>query len=1058
MSLNIYTGNRMEILVEALAGAVAGPLDPFSPETILVQSKGMQRWLAMELSKRFGVWANCEYPFPNRFVEKLFQEVLEKGPDTSLFDPPVLSWRLMEILPGLLDDAACARLQGYLAGGRRELKLYQLAARIADTFDQYTLFRGEMLEEWEKGRESHWQALLWRSLVAGAGSTHRAGRQKRFLRELDGWVRNGGKLPPRLAVFGISWLPKFHLDVLEAVSRCTEVNLFVMSPCREYWADILPSRRRARLSPSERDMSTEGNPLLASLGRLGKEFSEILVEYEAIGSGQGDLYRDAAGDTFLTTLQNDILELKGSEEGTVEKIPVAPGDRSLGIHSCHGPMREVEVLHDNLLAMFEEMDGLTPRDILVMTPDIETYAPYVSAVFEGNPDPAVRIPFSIADRSIRGEGRLIRPLLAILELPGRRFPVTGVMDVLSAGPIHARFGLEADHLDLVRSWLEETRVRWGLDGEEREREGFPRYSENSWRSGLDRLLLGYALPEGDGLFAGVLPYDSMEGDAAETLGRFTLFVERLHGLAAELDRPRTLPEWGGLCRRILEDFFAPADEEAGELAMITGLLDGLDVLPEKSGFAGTIGLAVFRSWLTEGMEKQDRGLGFLTGGVTFCAMLPMRSIPFRVIALLGMNDGAFPRQERPLGFDLIARERKPGDRSLCDEDRYLFLEALLSARERLHISFTGQSIRDNAPLPPSVLVDELLDYLGRRFSDGSREFPASLVTRHRLQPFSPSYFTGETGLSSYSEENYRAVRRRMEGIRALPPFFSGPLAEPPEEFREVSPANLLAFYDNPARYLLRNRLGIRLDGQAPPLDDREPFDLDSLDAFLIRREMLELLLDGKDLEECRDLVKARGILPPARQGEMLFDGLAAEVSGLAGRIRELTGGHPPLASLQVDLEIDGFRISGRISGVWPDRLIRYRCGKCSGRDRLRLWIEHLILSACAPEGRSGESILVTLDAEPRFEPVADAVPILRTLLGYYWQGLTRPLKFFPRTSFAFANKRDLNNARTVWSGERFPENIDPYYALCFAETDPLDGEFQELAIAILEPMLAHQVE
>jgi exodeoxyribonuclease V gamma subunit len=456
------------------------------------------------------------------------------------------------------------------------------------------------------------------------------------------------------------------------------------------------------------------------------------------------------------------------------------------------------------------------------------------------------------------------------------------------------------------------------------------------------------------------------------------------------------------------------------------------------------------------MEKQDRGLGFLTGGVTFCAMLPMRSIPFRVIALIGMNDGAFPRQERPQGFDLIARERKPGDRSLRDEDRYLFLEALLSARERLHISFTGQSIRDNAPLPPSVLVDELLDYLGSRFSDGSREFPASLVTRHRLQPFSPSYFTGETGLSSYSEENYRAVRRRMEGIRSLPPFFSGPLPEPPEEFREVSPANLLAFYDNPARFLLRNRLGIRLDGQAPPLDDREPFDLDSLDAFLIRREMLELLLDGKGLEDCRELVKARGILPPARQGEMLFDGLAAEVSGLAGRIRELTGGHPPLASLQVDLEIDGFRISGRITGVWPDRLIRYRCGKCSGRDRVRLWIEHLILSACAREGRPVESILLTLDAEPRFEPVADAVPILRTLLGYYWQGLARPLKFFPRTSFSFANKRDLNNARTVWSGERFPENNDPYYALCFAETDPLDGEFQELAIAILEPMLSRQ--
>lgn len=1056
MSLNVFTGNRMERLVDALADTVAGPGDPFTPETIVVQSKGMQRWIAMELAKRLGVWANCRYPFPNSFIGELFGSALTDMPDDSPFNPSILTWRIMEVLPRLLDDPAFAVLQGYLAGNRRELKLYQLACRIADTFDQYTLFRGEVLEGWEGGGEGHWQALLWRSLVAGAGSCHRWNSRKRFLGELDGWVLKGGNLPPRVAVFGISWLPKFHLDVLSAVSRRTDVNLFTMSPCREYWADILPPRTRARLPRAEQALGAEGNPLLASLGRLGREFSDTLLEYDAAGGGEIDLYREAVGDTILAVLQNDILDLRGGECGEVEKISVTPGDRSLTVHSCHGPMREVEVLHDSLLAMFEEMDGLAPRDILVMTPDIETYAPYVSAVFEGNPDQAARIPFSIADRNLRGEGRLARPLLDILNLPGRRFPVTGVMEILSASPVHARFGLEAADLDLVRSWLEETRIRWGFDTGEREREGFPPFRENSWRAGLDRLLLGYALPEGAGLFADILPYDDMEGDAAESLGRFVLFVERLHGLVEELDRPRSLPEWGILCRRILEEFFAPGDEEADERAAITGLLDGLDALPLQSGFTGSVELSVFRSWLGQGMEKQERGLGFLTGGVTFCAMLPMRSIPFRVIALLGMNDGAFPRRERPLGFDLIARDRKPGDRSLRDEDRYLFLEALLSARERLHISYTGQSVRDNAPLPPSVLVDELLDYLGTRFTDGSRAFPSTLVVRHRLQPFSPAYFNGMSGLFSYSEENYRAVRRRMDGTRPVPPFVSTPLPNPAEEMREVPLGALLAFYDNPSRYLVRNRLGIVLDEQSPPLDDREPFELNSLDAFFVRREILEMSLAGKDLKECRDIVTARGILPPAGQGAMLFDSLAAEAAGLAGRIRELTGVRAPREPLLVEREIDGLLITGRVSGVWPERMIRYRCGKCSGRDRIRLWIEHLFLSLLASQGCPTESVLLTLDAETRFAPVADVDPILLVLLGYFREGLTRPLKFFPCTSFAYAGKRNLNSARTVWSGDRFPEKGDPYYALCFGETDPLDGEFEELAIAILEPMLVHQ--
>jgi exodeoxyribonuclease V gamma subunit len=420
-----------------------------------------------------------------------------------------------------------------------------------------------------------------------------------------------------------------------------------------------------------------------------------------------------------------------------------------------------------------------------------------------------------------------------------------------------------------------------------------------------------------------------------------------------------------------------------------------------------------------------------------------------------MNDGAFPRQEKPFSFDLMAREKRPGDRSLRDEDRYLFLEALLSVRERLHISYAGQSIKDNTVLPPSVLVEELLDYLGTRFSGSTQDFPASIVTRHRLQPFSPAYFNGEAGFTGYSEHDYRAVRLRMEGTRPRLPFFSGPLPAPPEELRELAPADLLAFFDNPVRFLLRTRLGLRLDVQSPPLDDREPFELDTLDAFLVRSEVLALLLDGKPLAECRQVVKARGILPPARQGDLLFDGLAAEVAGLAERVRELSGGRPPEEGSQVDLEIDGFRISGPLPGICPERLLRYRCGKCSGRDMVRLWIEHLLLASLASDDLPEESVLVTLDTEVRLAPVADSVAILRGLLGYYWQGLTQPLKFFPRSSYAFAGTKELGKAVKVWSGDPFPERNNPYYALCFGDTDPLDDDFEAVSLAVFAPLLAH---
>jgi len=1045
----------MELLVETFAETLTSPADPFAPEIIVVQSKGLQRWLAMELAKRFGVWANCEYPFPNKCVRDLFRLVVREIPETSPFEPSLMRWRIMRLLPAQLESPVFESLRGYFAGENLDLKRYQLAGKIADTFDQYTLFRGDMLEEWERGQESHWQAVLWRALVAEIGNLHRAELQKRFFRALAQGEGGVHDFPSRITVFGISYLPMYHLDFLAAVSLISEVNLFVMSPCREYWSDILPNRSLVRLPPEERSQRIEGNPLLASLGRLGRDFSELIVDCSAASGGAEDLYRQTPGATLLEMVQNDILALEGAGDAGHEKLAVQAADPSLRIHSCHSPMREVEVLHDTLLKMFSDMEGLSPRDILVMTPDIECYAPYIAAVFEGSPDSGRRIPYSIADRSMRSKGSISEALLAIFDLPGKRFPVTAVLDILMFSPIAEKFGFELSDLEFVRSWLEELRVRWGIDEDDRKREGFPPYRENSWRAGLDRLLLGYAMPDEGALFDGILPFDDMEGDSPGLAGKLVRFVEMLYTLVDTLDRQRTLSQWETVCREILADFIFPGEDETQEISFLNGLFDTLRSLPEQTDFVDEVGLPVFRSWLEGELDRQEQGLGFMTGGVTFCAMLPMRSIPFRVIVLLGMNDGEFPRQNRPTGFDLIAREPRRGDRSLRDEDRYLFLEALLSARERFIVSYTGQSIRDNAGIPPSVLVDELVEYLGQRFSDGSDSFPAELVIHHRLQPFSPEYFTGAGGLFSFSEDNFRAVCSRLEGIRPVTPFFTELLPEPPEELREVSLASLLAFFDNPAKYLLRNRVGLRLDDLAPPLEDREPFGLEPLDAYHVRRQLLDQLLAGLDTEQLLALTRAQGILPPAQQGEIVFRGLEEQVTEFAAGIRYLIGELPPLEPLELDIRVGLFRISGRLSGIWPEVLLRSRCAKHSGRDQMRLWIEHLLLNETKRGGYPVVSALATTDGIMRLLPVKESGECLRLLLDFYWTGLRQPLKFFPRASFAYGRKWDLGSARSVWCGDHFPEGDDPYYQLCFGDTDPLDDEFERVTRAILDPLVQH---
>jgi len=1057
MALKLYTSNRMEHLLEAAAALLANPLSgsPLTAETIIVQSKGMQRWLSMELAKRFGVWANARYPFPNKFVADICRSVLADKDDGSGFTPGVMRWKIMALLPGLMDRPQFAELKGYLSSGSRGMKLYQLAGKIADLFDQYTLYRGEMITSWEKGGGEGWQPILWRAVCAEAAGLHREALRKSFLTAIREHRADPALFPERLTVFGISSLPRFHMDILGAVATHTEVNLFVLSPCEVYWGDIVPGRVLCRLPAAETAGVDSGNPLLASLGRLGRDFSNLVLDYEYLHGGGRELYTPAEGESLLALLQNDLLRLQVGEGSRAAVL--TEGDRSITIHSCHSPMREVEVLFDNILEMFESLPGLKPRDILVMTPDIELYAPYIDAIFDGEGEQHKKIPYSIADRSILTDGRVAATFLAILTLGEGRFQAPTVMDILAADSVRSCFALTAAEIDLIRSWIEETRIRWGLNGAARESAGLPGYSEQSWSAGLDRLLLGLAMADDDGsLFADIIPYDAMEGGSIKTLGKLVTFVERLHGVVTEFCRARTVREWADFCRNVLDLFFLDEGENAGQTLAIYEILDELENLAGASGFNGDLDLAVIRAWLGEHITVRQRGLGFMTGGVTFCAMLPMRSIPFRVVTMLGMNDGDFPRQNRPAGFDLIARNPMPGDRSLRNEDRYLFLEALLSARDRLYISHVGQGARDNARIPPSVLVCELLDYLGQRLRLSETQLEGRIYQQQRLQPFSPAYFSGSGNLFTYSAENFKAVCGVTERLESVPEFITTPLPEPAAEMLEISIQSLLAFFRNPCRYLLTNRLGIRLDDIPPPLEEREPFAISPLDRYYLMGDIIRCTLEEGDVASLLPLARARGVLPPAAQGERAFETARCTAESLAGRVKAVIGDVEQLPPLDLDLAVGRFRIRGRLADIWPKNLVRYRTARFGGRDAIRLWLKHLLLNLAETGSYPATSVLITEDATIRLGPVARPLELLHELLEFYYTGLCRPLRFFPKSSFDYARKSSLESALNTWENGDYPEAADPYYRIVFAEREALNDEFRRLALAVFKPFNEHR--
>ena len=587
MGLNLHTSNRLETLLEGLVAVVQKPLPSvLQPEIVVVQSVGMGRWLSLQLAKQQRICANVQFPFPRKFLSEVFRAALPATPESQDFDREVMTWRLMHLLPQLVERPEFQAVHSYVSGENPGLKRFQLSTRIADVFNQYLAFRPLMVLDWDRGQENHWQALLWRELAKQSQGLHQAELGRKLVETIkrdDGVLK---QLPSRISIFGVSTLPQFYLSLIEALGKRVEVHLFVMEPTPQWWQDIVSPREEGRILGRQPNRTAEdlhlerGNTLLASMGKLGRDFLGSLADLEFAVFHEHFVEPDSG--KLLSSIQRDIFELRDP----APKAPLAVNDRSVQVHSCHSEMREVEVLHDQLLALFAENATLQPQDIVVMMPEVSSYAAFIEAVFDTPEMPKLRIPYSIADRSVRVENGIIDTFLTILELTGSRFGASSLLNILESPAVQARFSLVHPDLETIRVWIDKAGIRWGIDSAHREKLGLPAFAQNTWQEGLDRLLLGYALPGGNSqLFQDILPCDEIEGNLADTLGNFIEFTSRIFETARELEAPRTLQQWQLTLREVVDRFFDPTDDVERELLQVRRILESLGETGEIAGFA-----------------------------------------------------------------------------------------------------------------------------------------------------------------------------------------------------------------------------------------------------------------------------------------------------------------------------------------------------------------------------------------------------------------------------------------------------------------------------------------
>lgn len=1020
----LVTSNDAEKLADMLGerlGRARG--NPLTPALVLVPQAGLRRWLQAYLAEGLGVIANVEFRAPAEFAWDLLRAAQPELPRRSPFDPDVLRWHLHALLGQSLDGAVLGPLREYLHAEGDPLRRYALAGELAHAFERMQGYRRETLRRWEQGPDrDDWQAELWRRLVERVGGMSRAERVDAWLHNFDpGFPADRATtlkpeppgLPERIACFACANVSPDVLRMLAVAGRHCEVDFYLPLPSREYLGELPRSRREVRERIAE---GTGENPLVLSLGGAAREFLELLYDYGCVQPDyEQDLFdQEIAQDSLLGRVRDDILKHAAPGPGRRPALP----DDSIQFHACHTILREVQTLHDRLLAMFAADPGLRPRDIAVMMPNVAACRPAIEAVFGGVPEHDPRfIPYNLGDVAASATHPAARVFLTLLDAPTSRWQCSEILDLLAVPGVMRRFDLDASELEQLSRQLRDAGVRWGEDEHARAQTGG--YREFSFAFGLDRILAGFAGGDDDEvLVAGVAPLPGVEGAAFARIDALLAVLAAWRQLRGLASREMGAAEWQRALNTLFDGLYAGDSNDLDESRALERVRGALAELVEHTEAASVQALPWhdLRAFLRERLNRADQRQQLFAGGLTFCGMVPLRVVPFRVICLLGMDEAAFPRRD-PSGMDPLSADRRAGraqrgDRSVRDDDRLLFLQLIAAARGTLYISWIGRDAHSNETLAPSTVVAELMDVLREGYlskDEAIRDAQEALLPcLQPLHPFDPALFDAGAP-RSYRKEWLRAAGEPETAAASAPFVPDAPLPEV-EITATAMPTleELRRFLLDPARGFLQHGLGLTLPHEQRDDADDEPLSPgDGLTRWSLTRALLDF--GEGNASGDRDLLRARGQLPPGALGDEALRDAHVRADALRSAVLAFTGGAAPLPTetLRVDWN-DGTRLEGAPADVYPGGVLHVRPGGIDGRHVLRAWLDALL---CAAAGVDRPVRLVGLDGNDAcsFElPQISQEPAraqLRVLIGLYEQGRCAPLPFFGRTSWDYAVTR-----------------------------------------------------
>lgn len=1057
--LHIRQSNNLNILANQLTGTLDKtlPVDPLTAVTVLVPNRDTARWLSMEIAEQSGITANMDYRLPSEWVWDRIRSLEPNLPEVLPSDREPMRWSLFSLLKqeGILKQFDV--LNNYLLQKRDDKSIdsfrWQLAGQLAEVFDQYLVYRPEMLMQWEKrnyrSKEEEWQGELWNILVEKwnlldhtLNRQHRGNYFNRLIKAVES-DEIGVKVPIHL--FNPGLMAKPFLQLIDTLQEKSDVYLYLIQP--------------SKTSKSGEVRQADSSELLESLGMESKVINDLLSVWfpEEKANWESSFLDPTEQGTNLARVQDSIMEDKPFPE-------FKKGDDSINVRSCHSPLREVETLHQFLLDLFSNRPNyknLTPDDVLVVTPDLTVYEPFIKSVFgtseEGIPSVPFHIPFSSREEN-SGYSHAFRHLL---QLPESRFAYEDLIGFVQLSVIRRKFQFSDLDISFIKKWADDNRVLWGLDAEHRTAFQQPPEKLQTWSAAMERGWKGQlAGGEAGEMYGQTLLYHAVQSEDEKKLwARFQHLLNLLTNVKNQTMQLKRADEW---CERLIQwiSWFLP-DDNPKHLKVLMDLIKGLRQQVDTAGFDDKIPYQLIRTLMLSGLDNHQVGSAFFTRGVVFSSMVPVKSIPFRVIALLGLNDNRFPRRPVKPAFDIMAQHPQKGERNRPHEDRNLFLETIMAASDIHYCSFVGRDQNDDEPIPPSPILKEWMDLL-------EKNHPGNFFNEERLNGFSGEYFRQGTGISNV----YYQVASSLQEGRG----FRGMRIDSPIEYsighNSLSVRELEKFFKNPVRHFMKERLGISLEDQDRP---KVEFTSEILDRHVLFKHLFGWKLQGIEDRKIEHMLHQSGHLPSGWPGKQTFDELSDSVQVALNDINKQYG-EISISDYDIDMVIANHRIKGTIQSYIPGRFLDVFPSKSSGTYLLLSWLRHLLISANYPQRKEKDTIMLYGLREgkqvwQKFRGVDDPEKHLEGFLELYKSGMQHPLPLFPKTAWVYIKhlnegdrKKAENKSLTEWGGyfNKFPERADKYIELWLGREAELDGpgweDFEQLSSRVFEPLRNHLEE